>query len=61
MVYCVRCTVSANHPSLQPKGWIVKGAAQQDQPNGYENTTNVPYEKNLFTIYCDDTLMQNIL
>ena len=29
-------TVSANHPSLPPEGWIAKGAAQQDRPNGHE-------------------------
>ena len=28
--------VSADHPYLQPEGWITKGAAQQDRPNAYE-------------------------
>ena len=30
------CILSANHPYLQPEGWIAKGAAQQDQPNACE-------------------------
>ena len=32
--------VSANHPYLQPKGWIVKGAAQQDRLNACKRRLN---------------------
>ena len=28
--------LSANHPYLQPEGWIAKGAAQRDRPNAFE-------------------------
>ena len=31
-----KCLLSANYPSLQPKGWIAKGAAQRDRLNARE-------------------------
>ena len=34
--------MSANHPYLQPEGWIMKGAAQPDRPNEYERRLWLP-------------------
>ena len=33
--------VSANHPQLQPGGWIAKGADQRDRPNAFERHETV--------------------
>ena len=32
----IKNSVPANHPYLQPEGWIAKGAAQKDRPNACE-------------------------
>ena len=34
--------MSANHPYLQPEGWITKGAAPQDRPNAFERRLWLP-------------------
>jgi len=34
--------MSANHPYLQPQGWITKGAAQRDRPNAFERRLRLP-------------------
>ena len=39
---CMYVCVSANHPYLQPGGWITKGAAQRDRPNAYERRLWLP-------------------
>ena len=36
LIYHLCPLVSANHPSLQPGGWIAKAAAHQDRPNACE-------------------------